>query len=160
MTTTNLPIEIGIPDDARKELADGLSDLLADTYTLYLNTHGHHWNVTGPMFTTLHNMFEEQYNELWVAVDDIAERIRTMGHKAPAGYDAFAKRTQVKQSVDNLDAMDMVADLVQGHETVVRTIRRLWGTAEKFNDEGTLDILTQRLSVHEKTAWMLRSLLE
>lgn len=152
-------IDLGIPDDARKTISEGLGHVLADTYTLYLKTHGYHWNVTGPMFQTLHVLFEEHYNELWTAVDDIAERIRSLGHPAPAGYAAFSERTSIGPDTDG-DAMAMVADLVKGHETVARTIRGLWATAEAANDQGTLDILTQRLSVHEKTAWMLRSLLQ
>lgn len=152
-------IDLGISDDARKAIADGLGHVLADTYTLYLKTHGYHWNVTGPMFQTLHVLFEEHYNELWMAVDDIAERIRSLGHPAPAGYQAFAERTAIAPDEAH-EAMAMVADLVKGHETVARTIRGLWATAEDANDQGTLDVLTQRLSVHEKTAWMLRSLLQ
>lgn len=159
MTKNSQPIDIGIPEDARHQIADGLGTLLADTYTLYLKTHGYHWNVTGPMFTTLHNMFEEHYQEMWAAVDDIAERIRSLGAKAPAGYKAFADATNVGDG-QATDAMDMVADLVKGHETVARTIREVWPLASEHNDEATIDILTTRLSVHEKTAWMLRSLLE
>lgn len=153
------PIDIGIAEDARADIADKLGHVLADTYTLYLRTHGYHWNVTGPMFQTLHVLFEEHYNELWMAVDDIAERIRSLGHVAPAGYDDFASRTKIDGKLAT-DAMDMVGDLVRGHETVARTIRGAWDAAEDANDQGTLDVLTQRLSVHEKTAWMLRSFLE
>ncbi len=152
-------IHIGISDEARKSIADGLANLLADTYTLYLKTHGYHWNVTGPMFQTLHTLFEEHYNELWMAVDVIAERIRSLGHVAPAGYGAFATRTSLSTE-EATDAMAMIADLVAGHEAVARTIRSVWGTADGAQDEATLDVLTQRLSVHEKTAWMLRVMLE
>lgn len=151
-------MDIGIPAEARQEIADQLGTLLADTYTLYLKTHGYHWNVTGPMFQTLHLQFEDQYNELWTAVDDIAERIRSLGFPAPAGYKAFAERTNIK-SEDATAAMDMIEDLVKGHEAVARTIRGIWPAADAASDEGTIDVLTSRLSVHEKTAWMLRSML-
>ena len=160
MTQGKPTIDIGIDDEARATIADGLSTVLADTYTLYLRTHGHHWNVTGPMFNTLHLMFEEQYREMWAAVDDVAERIRALGHPAPAGYSGFAKRTSIGDEREGLNAMEMVADLVQGHETVVRTIRGVLQVADEHDDDTTVDLLTQRLSTHEKTAWMLRSLLE
>lgn len=153
-------INIGIGDNDRATIAEGLSTVLADTYTLYLRTHGHHWNVTGPMFPQLHAMFEEHYQEMWAAVDDIAERIRALGHPAPTGYNGFAKRTNIADVQDDLDAMGMVADLVNGHETVVRTIRTVLQVADEHDDETTVDLLTQRLSTHEKTAWMLRSLLQ
>ena len=156
---TGPAIDIGIAAKARKDIAQQLGTLLADTYTLYLKTHGYHWNVTGPMFQTLHLLFETQYNALWTAVDGVAERIRSLGHPAPAGYTAFAKLANVKEGKAT-EAMDMVADLVKGHETVARTIRGIWPLVEKHSDQSTIDLLTQRLSVHEKTAWMLRSLLE
>ncbi|RXZ44570.1 Dps family protein [Crenobacter cavernae] len=153
-------MDIGISTQDRAEIAQGLSRLLADTYTLYLKTHQFHWNVTGPQFRTLHLMFEEQYNELWLAVDLIAERIRTLGHPAPGTYGQFAKLTAIKEA-DGVPAADeMVAQLVEGHETVCRTARSLFGPVERAHDEPSADLLTQRLQVHEKTAWMLRSLLE
>jgi starvation-inducible DNA-binding protein len=152
-------IDIGINGEAREGIANELGVLLADTYTLYLNTHGYHWNVKGPMFPTLHVLFEQHYNELWIAVDLVAERIRSLGHVAPTGYEAFSSLSTIKTGVA-VDAMDMVADLVKGHEAVARTIRKMWALAEDAADQSTLDVLTQRLSVHEKTAWMLRVLLE
>lgn len=157
-----MKIDIGIAKKDREELAQGLSTLLADTYTLYLETHNFHWNVTGPMFRTLHLMFEEQYIELAAAVDVIAERIRSLGHSAPASYAAFQKRTSIKLSDDEAipAATAMIQGLVEGNETVVRTSRKVLDTAEKAGDQATADLVTQRLRVHEKTAWMLRSLLE
>lgn len=152
-------IAIGIPPAGRKAIADQLGAVLADTYTLYLKTHGYHWNVTGPMFQSLHLLFEAQYNELWIAVDLIAERMRSLGHKVPVGNAAFAKLSNVTDGKAT-QALEMVRDLVQGHETVVRTLRRAWPVAEKHADQASLDVLTQRLAVHEKTAWMLRALLE
>lgn len=152
-------IAIGIPPAGRKAIADELGTLLADTYTLYLKTHGYHWNVTGPLFQSLHLLFEAQYNELWTAVDLIAERMRSLGHKVPVGNTTFAKLARVKDGKAT-EALDMVRDLVQGHETVVRTLRKAWPVADKHADQATLDLLTQRLAVHEKTAWMLRALLE
>jgi starvation-inducible DNA-binding protein len=153
-------INIGIPDADRKAIADGLSHLLADTYSLYLKTHNFHWNVTGPMFQTLHVMFETQYDELAIAVDLIAERIRALGHPAPGSYTEFQKLSAVKESVGAHTAKEMIAELVQGQETVVRTARSLYPAVEKASDEATADLLTQRIQLHEKTAWMLRSLLE
>lgn len=154
-------IDIGISKKDRKTLADGLSRVLADTYTLYLTTHNFHWNVTGPMFNTLHAMFMTQYTELWTSVDLIAERIRSLGHAAPGSYAQFSTLT----SIDDVPAVppkafEMVAILVSGHEAVARTARALLPAADKASDEPTADLLTQRLTVHEKTAWMLRSLLE
>ena len=153
-------IDIGINEIDRKAIADGLSRLLADTYTLYLKTHNFHWNVTGPMFQTLHLMFETQYNELALAVDQIAERIRALGVRAPASYHEFAKLSSVLEDDDEPDAHEMIRRLVRGQETVVRTARSVFDAVGRAHDEPTADLLTQRMQVHEKTAWMLRSLLE
>jgi len=154
-------INIGISETDRSAIADGLSHLLADTYTLYLTTHNFHWNVTGPMFNTLHAMFMEQYTLLWGSIDLIAERIRALGHFAPGSYAAFGKLASVPDApAEPPKAMAMVRILVTGHEAVARTARELVPTADKAGDEPTLDLLTQRLDFHEKTAWMLRSLLE
>ncbi len=155
-----MKIDIGIPEAERLAVAEGLKKLLADTYTLYLKTHGYHWNVTGPMFHTLHEMFMIQYTELWNAVDLIAERIRSVGVMAPAGYDDFSKLTEVKPDSGVPSATDMLRNLVTGHETVIKTSRSLLPIAEKAGDEVTMDLVTQRLQIHEKTAWMLRSLLD
>lgn len=155
-----LPIDIGIPEDSRQEIAEGLSRLLADTYSLYLKTHNFHWNVTGPMFQTLHLMFETQYNELALAVDLIAERIRALGVPAPGTYTDFAKLSSIPETPGVPKAKEMIRLLVEGQESVARTARSIFPLAEKVNDEPTADLLTQRLQVHEKTAWMLRSLLE
>jgi starvation-inducible DNA-binding protein len=155
-----LPIDIGIPEESRKEIAEGLSRLLADTYSLYLKTHNFHWNVTGPMFQTLHLMFETQYNELALAVDLIAERIRALGFPAPGTYSDFAKLSSIAETPGVPKAEEMIRLLVEGQESVARTARSIFPLAEKVNDEPTADLLTQRLQVHEKTAWMLRSLLE
>lgn len=153
-------IDIGIEENARIEIAKGLSRLLADTYTLYLKTHNYHWNVTGPHFQTLHTMFEGQYNELATAVDSIAERIRALGIKAPGSYMEFSKLTSIKETTGDLSATDMIKELVAGQEAVVKTARSIFPVADESNDETTADLLTQRLQIHEKTAWMLRSLLE
>jgi starvation-inducible DNA-binding protein len=155
-----MQIDIGIEETKRKEIADGLSRLLADTYSLYLKTHNFHWNVTGPMFNTLHLMFEVQYNELWMAVDQVAERIRSLGVFAPGSYREFAELSSVPDAAGVPSAMDMVAELVAGHEQVAKTARSVFPVAEAAGDQVTADLLTQRLQVHEKTAWMLRSLLE
>ena len=155
-----MQIDIGIDEKARKDIADGLSHLLADSYTLYLKTHNFHWNVTGPMFNTLHLMFEGQYTELATAVDEIAERIRALGHPAPGSYAQFTKLSKVKEETGTPAAEEMIKQLVEAHETVARTAREVFPTAEAASDEPTADLLTQRLQVHEKTAWMLRSLLE
>ena len=155
-----LPIDIGIPEDSRKEIASGLSRLLADTYSLYLKTHNFHWNVTGPMFQTLHLMFETQYNELALAVDLIAERIRALGFPAPGTYTDFSQLSSIPETPGVPKADEMIRLLVEGQESVARTARSIFPLAEKVNDEPTADLLTQRLQVHEKTAWMLRSLLE
>ena len=156
---TVMPIDIGIDENARKEIAQGLSKLLADTYTLYLKTHNFHWNVTGPMFQTLHLMFEQQYNELALAVDMIAERIRALGFPAPGTYKEFSKLSSVDEAEGVPNAKEMIRQLVAGQEAVVRTARSVFPPVEKANDEPTADLLTQRMQVHEKTAWMLRSLL-
>lgn len=153
-------IDIGIPEPQRAEIAIGLSRLLADTYTLYLKTHNYHWNVTGPMFNTLHMMFEEQYNELALAVDAIAERIRALGHRAPGSYGEYMELTSIEEETGTPDATTMVAKLVKSQEAVIRTARGLIPLADAAHDETTADLLTQRLQVHEKTAWMLRSLLD
>jgi starvation-inducible DNA-binding protein len=153
-------IDIGIKDEDRKTIADGLSRLLADTYTLYLKTHNFHWNVTGPMFQTLHLMFETQYSELALAVDQIAERIRALGYPAPGTYSAYAKLSSIRESEGVPKAEEMIRLLVEGQEAVVRTARSIFPSVERVNDEPTADLLTQRMQVHEKTAWMLRSLLE
>jgi starvation-inducible DNA-binding protein len=158
---SNLPtIDIGIAEKDRAKVADGLARVLADTFSLYLKTHGYHWNVEGPMFNTLHLMFQEQYTELWNALDAIAERIRSLGHPAPGSYKAFAKLASIEDSDDVPEALAMVRELVKGHEAVARTVREVFPVAEKAGDEATVDLLTQRLQVHEKTAWMLRSLLK
>ncbi|HEY8119156.1 MAG TPA: Dps family protein [Methylophilaceae bacterium] len=153
-------MDIGINEKDRKKIADGLSHLLADTYTLYLKTHYFHWNVTGPMFQTLHLMFEAQYTELALAVDLVAERIRSLDFYAPGTYRDFVKMASIKESESVPKAQDMIRELVAGHEAVVRTARSVFPAAEKAADEATADLLTQRLQLHEKTAWMLRSLLE
>jgi starvation-inducible DNA-binding protein len=154
-----ITIDIGIDEADRKAITDGLSRLLADSYTLYLKTHNYHWNVTGPMFQTLHLMFETQYNELALAVDVIAERIRSLGAPAPGTYREFAQLSSVLEDDDNPDATEMIRRLVAGQETVARTARSVFPIVEKAHDQPTADVLTQRLQVHEKTAWMLRSLL-
>lgn len=160
-TTTAAPdIQIGIDAEGRKALADGLSHLLADTYTLYVKTHNFHWNVTGRMFRTLHVMFEEQYRALAEAVDEIAERIRALGHPAPASFSRFAELTSIEEEDGVPAAEEMIRQLVRGHEAVVRTARTVFASAESASDQVTVDLLTERMQVHEKTAWMLRSLLE
>lgn len=158
---TGPAINIGISDKDRAAIAQGLSKLLADTYTLYLTTHNFHWNVTGPMFNTLHTMFMTQYTELWNAVDPIAERIRSLGHAAPGSYAQFAKLSSLKDApATPPKALEMVRILVEGHEGVARTARSLFPLVDKASDEPSADLLTQRLTIHEQTAWMLRSLLE
>lgn len=151
-------IDIGISEKDRKKIADGLSHLLADTYTLYLKTHNFHWNVTGPMFNTLHLMFETQYNELALAVDLVAERIRALGFPAPGSYSAYAKLSTVKEASSVPDAEEMIRILAKDQEAVARTARNVFPLAEKANDQPTADLITQRLQVHEKTAWMLRAM--
>jgi starvation-inducible DNA-binding protein len=153
-------IDTGINAKDRSKIAEGLSHLLADTYTVYLKTHNFHWNVTGPMFNTLHLMFETQYNELWTATDLIAERIRSLGHYAPGTYGEFAKLASIPDTPGQPKAEEMVRLLVEGNEAVVRTARKIFPAVDKASDEPTADLLTQRMQVHEKNAWMLRSLLE
>ena len=153
-------IDIGINEKDRAEIAKGLSHLLADSYTLYLKTHFFHWNVTGPMFNTLHLMFEGQYTELSLAVDVIAERIRALGHTAPGSYSAFARLSSIPETDEVPKATDMIRQLVQAQEAVVRTARSIYPAVQAANDEASADLLTQRIQLHEKTAWMLRSLLE
>lgn len=154
------PIDLGISDKEREKIALGLSGLLADTYVLYFKTHGFHWNVEGPMFNTLHLMFMGQYTELWNALDLIAERIRSLGFPAPGSYAELAKHASIKETQGVPDAMEMVRLLVVGHDAVARTARETFKIAEKASDQSTADLLTQRLQVHEKTAWMLRALLK
>ena len=152
-------IDTGIPAAKRKAIADGLSHLLADTCTLYLKTHNYHWNVTGPMFNALHLMFEAEHNELALAVDLIAERIRALGYPSPGSYAQFSKLSVIKESESVPTAEEMIADLVKGQEAVVNTTRKVFPTAAKAHDEPPTDLLTQRMQIHEKTAWMLRSML-
>lgn len=153
-------INIGLSENDRRNIADGLSRMLADTYTLYLKTHNFHWNVTGPMFQTLHLMFMTQYNETWLAVDSLAERIRALGYPALGSYKQFAALTSIKDSDGVPNAKEMIRQLVEGQETVVRTAREVLKIADQANDQPTADLLTQRMTVHEQNAWMLRSLLE
>lgn len=153
-------IDIGMETGDRKAIADGLCKLLADTYTLYLKTHYFHWNVTGPMFQTLHLMFETQYTELALAVDLIAERIRALGYTAPGSYSAYAQLSSIPETTEVPKAIEMIQLLVEAQEAVCRTARSIYPLAAKASDEPTADLLTQRLQLHEKTAWMLRSLLD
>ena len=153
-------IDIGIAAKDRERIADGLAHVLADTYSLYLKTHSFHWNVEGPMFNTLHLMFMGQYTELWNALDAIAERIRSLGYPAPGTNTEFAQLTSIAETIGAPPALDMVRLLVTGHEAVARTARAVFPAADKAGDESTADLLTQRLQIHEKTAWMLRSLLK
>ena len=157
---SDMRIDIGIDEADRLEIAEGLSRLLADSYSLYLKTHNYHWNVTGPMFQTLHLMFETQYNELALAVDLIAERIRALGAFAPGSYSEFGALSSIPEDEDRPNATEMIKRLVKGQESVARTARSIYPVVERANDEPTADLLTQRLQVHEKTAWMLRSLLD
>ncbi len=153
-------MDIGIDSGDRKSIVQGLSELLADSYTLYLMTHNFHWNVTGPQFNSLHQMFMDQYTEQWTALDVIAERIRALGHPAPGTYREFVKLASIKEVEGVPSANDMVRQLVKAQEATARTSRKLFPIADAANDQPTADLLTQRLEVHEKTAWMLRSLLE
>lgn len=153
-------IDIGISESDRKEIAAGLSRLLADTYTLYVKTHNFHWNVTGSLFNTLHQMFEQQYTELATAVDEIAERIRALGFPAPGSYAQFGSLTSIKEETGVPSAQDMIAQLAKDQETVARTAREVFPVADEAHDEPTADLLTQRMQIHEKTAWMLRSMLD
>ncbi|MBO0352152.1 DNA starvation/stationary phase protection protein [Phormidium pseudopriestleyi FRX01] len=158
-TQNPMSVNIGIDESTREEIAQGLSRVLADSYTLYLKTHNFHWNVTGPLFSTLHLMFEGQYQELALAVDEIAERIRALGFPAPATYGKFSSLTSIQEHEGIPDAEEMIRLLVQGQETVVRTSREMLPLLEKANDQPTLDLLTKRMQIHEKNAWMLRSML-
>lgn len=153
-------IDIGINEKDRKAIAKGLSELLADSYSLYLMTHNFHWNVTGPMFNTLHTMFMAQYTEQWAALDLIAERIRALGEPAPATYKEFSKLTSIAEVSGTPKALEMVRYLVKAQEATAKTARKLFSLVDKANDQPTADLLTQRLDIHEKTAWMLRSILE
>lgn len=155
-----MKINIGLKEEARHQIANGLSKILADTYTLYLKTHNFHWNVTGPMFSTLHTLFESQYTELATAVDQIAERIRALGFNAPGSYKQFAALTSIVEETTVPAAKDMIKQLLEGHECVIRSIRELFPLITENHDEASTDLLTDRIDVHEKTAWMLRSLLE
>lgn len=155
-----MKIDIGIPEEQRLKTAEYLSKLLADSYTLYLKTHYYHWNVTGPMFQTLHNMFEEQYTELATAVDEIAERIRALGVYSPGTYKEFSKLSSIKEDEKVPSAQQMIKNLVEGHESVIRTAREGISVADGANDDASADLFTGRTQLHEKTAWMLRSLLE
>ncbi len=153
-------MDIGISDKNRAEIAAGLSRFLADSFSLYLKTHGFHWNVTGPMFNTLHVMFMDQYTELWTALDEIAERIRALGHPAPASFSQFAELSVINEETGTPKATDMIKQLIAGQEAVARTARELFPLVEKAGDQPTADLLTQRMQIHEKNAWMLRSLIE
>jgi len=155
-----MKIDTGISEQDRAAIAEGLGRLLADSYTLYLKTHNFHWNVTGPMFNTLHSMFETQYDELALAVDEIAERIRALGHPAPGSYAAFAELTSIAEARDVPKATEMLRQLVAGQEAVVRTARTVFPIAEAAGDQPTADLLTRRMELHEKNAWMLRSMIE
>ena len=155
-----MDINIGIAQKQREQIASNLSKVLADTYTLYLKTHNFHWNVTGPMFQTLHLMFEQHYMELATAVDAVAERIRALGFPAPGTYRQFGNLSSIKEEDGVPKAEDMIRRLVEGHETVARTARTAFAVADEANDQPTCDLMTQRMQIHEKTAWMLRSLLE
>lgn len=155
-----MKIDIGISEASRKEIADGISRVLADSYILYVKTHNFHWNVTGPLFNTLHTMFEEQYTELAEAVDEIAERIRALGFPAPGSYKQFIELSSIEEETGVPEAEDMIRQLVQGQEAVARTARQVLPVAAEVSDEPTVDLLTQRMQIHEKNAWMLRSMLK
>ena len=155
-----MQIDIGISEDHRQRIAEGLSRLLADSYTLYLKTHNFHWNVTGPMFTTLHTLFEQHYTELSTAVDEIAERIRALGVAAPGSYRQFSELSSISEETGVPGAEEMIRQLVRGQEAVVKTARSIFPVVESANDEPSADLLTQRMQIHEKNAWMLRSLLK
>jgi starvation-inducible DNA-binding protein len=155
-----MQVNIGINEQDRAAIAAGLSRLLADSYTLYLKTHNYHWNVTGPQFNTLHQMFEGQYTELAAAVDEIAERIRALGVRAPGSYSAYSELTRIEEGSGEESADEMIRQLAVGQETIVRTARDAFPAADKASDEPTADLLTQRMQIHEKNAWMLRSMLD
>lgn len=159
-TINSLPIDIGINQQDRERIAQGLSKLLADSYALYVKTHNFHWNVTGPMFQTLHVMFETQYTELAEAIDIIAERIRALGYSAPGSFSEFQRLTSIKDAEGQLSADEMIRQSVEGQETVVRTAREIIPIATEAKDEPTADLVTGRMQVHEKTAWMMRSLIQ
>jgi len=150
-------MDIGISEASRQTIAEGLSRLLADTYTLYLKTHNFHWNVTGPRFQSLHLMFEQQYTELALAVDSVAERIRTLGYPAPGSYSEYARLSSIAETAGVPEAEEMIRLLISGNEAVAKTARSILATAEEAQDEATVDLLVQRMQIHEKTAWMLRS---
>jgi len=154
-----MDIQIGLTEQQRTDISDSLAHLLADSYTLYIKTHNYHWNVTGPQFHSLHALFEEHYTQLALAVDEVAERIRALGHFAPGSYQAFAELTSIEEEQGHPPAEQMIRNLVIGHETVARTARQAFKLADEASDEPTCDLLTQRMHFHEKTAWMLRSLL-
>lgn len=159
--TEKMEVNIGISEEQRKKIADGLSRVLADSYMLYLKTHNYHWNVTGEHFHSLHEQFEEQYTELAEAVDDIAERIRSLGYRSPGSFLEFKELTTIEEDTDHtMDAMEMVRRLAVDNEAILRTARQVVPACNEAGDEATLDLLTQRLNVHSKTAWMLRSHLE
>jgi len=158
--TEKMNIKIGISDDHRKKIAEGLSRVLADSYMVYLKTHNYHWNVTGQLFHSLHEMFEEQYTELAEAIDEIAERIRSIGYRAPGSFREFSEITSIEEDTDQPDAMEMVRRLAVANETVLRTAREVLPACEEAGDEATIDLITERLDVHSKTAWMLSSHLE
>lgn len=158
--TETLSMDIGIPEESRKKIAAGLSALLADSYALYLMTHNFHWNVTGPQFNSLHAMFMAQYTEQWTALDLIAERIRSLGFPAPGTYKEFSKLASIKEVEGVPKATEMIRYLVAAQEATARTARKLFPIVDKANDQPTADVLTQRIDTHEKTAWMLRSMLE
>lgn len=153
-------IHDGLNEEQRVKIANGLADLLADSYSLYLKTHNFHWNVTGPMFNTLHLMFETHYTELALAVDLIAERIRALGFIAPGSYSEFGKLSKVKEHSGDTEATQMIRFLIEAHEVVIQTARAILPDADDANDQVTLDLLTQRLQIHEKTVWMLRSMIQ
>ncbi len=155
-----MDINIGISEDHRKKIAEGLARVLADSYMVYLKSHNYHWNVTGKLFHSLHEMFEEQYTELASAVDEIAERIRVLGFRAPGTFREFSELTSIEEDTDQPDAMEMVQRLTEDHETILKTARKVIEDCGKADDEATLDLLTGRLETHSKAAWMLRSHLE
>lgn len=155
-----MKIDIGLSEESRKKIAEGLSGVLADSYTLYLKTHNFHWNVTGPHFNALHLMFEKQYMELAEAVDALAERIRALGFRAPASYKEYAKLTTIIENDHDLSANEMIKELVIGNECIIKSARKVFPEVDGANDEATADLLTKRMEIHEKAAWMLRSLLE
>lgn len=152
-----MELDTGIEEAARKEIVEGLSRLLADTFTLYLQTHGYHWNVTGPMFPALHGLFEEQYNELWDATDEIAERIRALGHTAPASLTDYSRLASIEDGGEASEAMEMVRRLADGHQALLTTARAVLGSAQQGNDVATEDLAIRRIDYHQKTAWMLRA---